>query len=240
VAITRTIHMHDGPGGPFESMAVGDADAGLQPAILLFPNFFGTKEWDFAKAEELASLGYKVLVVDYYGQGKRGTDMESSGKLLQDFMADRTVVRRRVLDALAELKALPGVDASRLGAIGFCAGGKCVLDLARAGGDILAGVSFHGVYDPPPFASAPITAKLLICDGWNDKLNPPEAKVALCEELTAADVDWQFTAYSRTGHGFTANGTPLNADRSFGYQPDTDRRSWTAMRAFFNEVLQVR
>lgn len=237
MAMTRTIHLHDGPGGPFESMIVGDRDAGPQPGILLFPNFFGTKEWDFAKAETLAALGYKVLVVDYYGQGKRGTDMESSGKLLGEFMADRAVVKGRVLDALAELRALPGVDAGKLGAIGFCAGGKCVLDLARAGGEISAGVSFHGVYDAPPFPNAPITAKLLICDGWNDNLSPPEAKRSLCEELTAADVDWQFISYSRTGHAFTANGTPLNEERSFGFQPDTDRRSWAAMTAFFAEVF---
>lgn len=237
MAIERKIHIHDGPGGPFESRFVGDPDAGIQPGVLLFPNFFGAKEWDFAKAETLAALGYKVLVVDYYGQGKRGHDMESSGKLLHDFMADRSVVKGRVLSALAELKLLPGVDKGKLGAIGFCAGGKCVLDLARAGGEIKAGVSFHGVYDAPPFPSAAITAKLLICDGWNDNLCPPDAKVALCKELTESDVDWQFISYSRTGHGFTANDVPLNADRSFGFQPDTDRRSWKAMTDFLTDVL---
>ncbi|HWJ69711.1 MAG TPA: dienelactone hydrolase family protein [Sphingobium sp.] len=237
MAITRRIHIHDGPGGPFESMFVGDAAAGAQPGILLFPNFFGAKEWDFAKAETLAALGYKVLVVDYYGQGKRGHDMESSGKLLHAFMADRAAVKQRLLDALAELKAQPGVAPARLGAIGFCAGGKCVLDLARAGGEIKAGVSFHGVYDAPPFPNAPITASLLICDGWNDTICPPDAKVALCKELTEADVDWQFVSYGRTGHAFTANETPLNADRNFGFQPDTDRRSWRAMTDFLADAL---
>ncbi|MBN8817757.1 MAG: dienelactone hydrolase family protein [Sphingomonas sp.] len=237
MAIERKIHIHDGPGGPFESMFVGDPDAGIQPGVLLFPNFFGAKEWDFAKAETLAAQGYKVLVVDYYGQGKRGHDMESSGKLLHAFMADRSVVKGRVLSALAELRLLPGVDKGKLGAIGFCAGGKCVLDLARAGGEIKAGVSFHGVYDAPPFPNAAITAKLLICDGWNDNLCPPDAKVALCKELTEADVDWQFISYSRTGHAFTADDMPLNADRSFGFQSDTNRRSWKAMTDFLAEVL---
>jgi dienelactone hydrolase len=237
MAIERTIHIHQGPGGPFESMFVADASADTQPGMLLFPNFFGTKEWDFARAETLAAQGYKVLVVDYYGQGKRGTDMESSSHLLHAFMADRQRVKERLLDALAELRTQPGVDPDSCGAIGFCAGGKCVLDLARAGGDIKGGVSFHGVYDAPPFPNAAITAKLLICDGWNDNLCPPDAKVTLCKELTQADVDWQFISYSRTGHGFTANGTPLNADRSFGFQPDTDRRSWAAMTGFLEEVF---
>jgi len=237
MAITRTVHIHEGPGGPFESMFVGDADAGTQPGMLLFPNFFGTKEWDFAKAETLAALGYKVLVVDYYGQGKRGHDMESSGHLLHAFMADRAAVKRRLLDALAELKAQPGVDPDSCGAIGFCAGGKCVLDLARAGGAIRAGVSFHGVYDAPPFHNAAITARLLICDGWNDRLCPPEAKIGLCRELAEAGVDWQFISYSNTGHAFTADNIPMNAEQTFGFQPDTNRRSWKAMTDFLAESL---
>jgi dienelactone hydrolase len=237
MAIERKVHIHDGPGGPFESMFVGDPDAGPQPGILLFPNFFGTKEWDFAKAEVLAALGYKVLVVDYYGQGKRGTDMASSSTLLHEFMADRAVVKHRLLSALAELKLLAGVDAKKLGAIGFCAGGKCVLDLARAGADIKGGVSFHGVYDAPPFPNAKITAKLLICDGWNDQLCLPAAKVALCEELTASGVDWQFISYSDTGHGFTADNMPLNPEKTFGFQPDTNRRSWKAMTDFLAEAF---
>ena len=237
MAIERKVHIPDGPGGPFESMFVGDSAAGTQPGMLLFPNFFGAKDWDFAKAETLAALGYKVLVVDYYGQGKRGHDMASSSELLHEFMADRNVVKGRVLDALAQLKALPGVDPDKLGAIGFCAGGKCVLDLARAGGDIKGGVSFHGVYDAPPFPNAAITAKLLVCDGWNDQLCPPAAKNALCDELTAAGVDWQFIAYSETGHGFTADNMPLNPEKTFGFQPDTNRRSWKAMTDFLAEVF---
>jgi dienelactone hydrolase len=237
MAIERKIVVHEGTGGPFESMFVSAPSAAPSPGLLLFPNFFGTKEWDFAKAEDLATLGYKVLVVDYYGQGKRGHDMESSGQLLHDLMADRSVVKARVLEALAVLRAQPGVDAERCSAIGFCAGGKCVLDLARAGADIRSGVSFHGVYDAPPFPNAAITAKLLICDGWNDQLCLPEKKVALCEELTTANADWQFISYGNTGHAFTADNVPLDAGKTFGFQPETNSRSWKAMLNFFEETL---
>lgn len=237
MSIQRQTIIHEGPGGPFESTAVGDPDAGVQPGLLLFPNFFGTKEWDFAKAEELARMGFKVLVVDYYGRGKRGTDMESSSALMHELVTDRAAMRDRLLDALAQLKMLPGVDGARCGAIGFCLGGKCVLDLARGGGDIVAGVSFHGVYDAPPFPNAAIKAKLLVCHGWNDPLCPPEATVALGNELTAAGVDWQLIAYGHTGHAFTANDVPLDEAKTFGFQPVTNRRSWQAMKDFFAEVF---
>lgn len=237
MTVERKIVIHEGPGGPFESMAVGDPAAGPQPGLLLFPNFLGTKEWDFAKAETLAALGFKVLVVDYYGQGKRATTMEEGGALLEELTADRAAMRDRLLDALAVLKGLPGVDAARCGAVGFCLGGKCVLDLARGGADIVAGVSFHGIYDAPPFPNAAIKAKLLVCHGFNDPLCPPEAMIGLGRELTEAGVDWQLIAYGHTGHAFTADTVPLNEDRSFGFQPDTNRRSWQAMQDFFAEVF---
>lgn len=239
MSIERHVVLHEGPGGPFESMAVYDPAAGTQPGMLLFPNFLGTKEWDFAKAEQLAAMGFKVLVVDYYGQGKRASGMgdPKAGEYLAELTTDRAAMRDRLLDALAELRKLPGVDAARCGAIGFCAGGKCVLDLARAGADILAGVSFHGVYDAPPFPNQPITAKLLVCHGWNDPLCPPDATVALANELNESGADWQLIAYGHTGHAFTANDVPLKDDKSFGFQPSTNNRSWKAMQALFEEVF---
>jgi dienelactone hydrolase len=163
--------------------------------------------------------------------------MESGMSLMNELNSDRAAMRTRLLDALGTLKGLPMVDGSRLGAIGFCFGGKCVLDLARGGAGIRAGVSFHGVYDPPPFPNAPMTAKLLICHGWNDPLSTPEASVALANELTKAGVDWQFHAYGHTGHAFTASNIPLDATKTFGFQPDTNRRSWKAMTDFLAEAL---
>ncbi|MFT3966443.1 MAG: dienelactone hydrolase family protein [Sphingobium sp.] len=234
MAIERHVRVYEAPGGTYESVAVYDPAAGEKPGLLLFPNFLGTKEWDFAKAEKIAALGFKVLVVDYYGQGKRGTDMETGSALMQELTADRALMREKLKAHHAELFKLPGVKAGRAGAVGFCLGGKCVLDLARSGADI-AGVSHHGVYDAPSFPNAPIAAKLLICHGWNDPLCPPEATVGLAKELTDANVDWQLIAYSKTGHAYTANDVPLNEDNSFGFQPDTDRRSWQAMVNFFEE-----
>ncbi|HEX7852988.1 MAG TPA: dienelactone hydrolase family protein [Sphingobium sp.] len=236
MAIERHVRVYEAPGGTYESVAVYDPAAGEQPGLLLFPNFLGTKEWDFAKAEKVAALGFKVLVVDFYGQGKRGTDMASGAALMQDLSSDRAAMRDKLKAHHAELFKLPGVKPGRVGALGFCFGGKCVLDLARAGVDI-AGVVNHGVYDAPGFPNAPMTAKLLIGHGWNDDYCPPEATVGLAKELTDADVDWQLIAYSRTGHAYTANDVPENAERSFGFQPDTDRRSWQAMVNFFEETF---
>ena len=151
--------------------------------------------------------------------------------------ADRALLLERLRASLAALRSLPQVDPTRTAAIGFCFGGKCALDLARSGADVAGVVSFHGVYDPPPWqVAAPIRAEILLCHGWDDPLAPPDATVALARELTAAGADWQLHAYGHTGHGFTDPSATM-AERGIVYQKDADRRSWQAMRNFLAELF---
>ncbi|MGW8204266.1 dienelactone hydrolase family protein [Sphingomonas bisphenolicum] len=237
MAIIRRITLHDGPDGPFESLAVVDAAAGPLPGVLLFPNVLGAKEADFAYAEKVAALGYAVLVADVFGQGKRTTRADpDAGRYMAELNADRALLRDRANGAHAVLKGLAEVDADRTAAIGFCFGGKCVLDLARSGADISGGVSFHGVYDAPPFPNAPITAKLLVCHGWDDPIAPPEATVGLARELTDAGCDWQIHAYGGTGHAFTDEGVNM-PEKGLAYNPSADRRSFRAMTDFLGDLF---
>lgn len=238
MATVQSVIVHEGPDGPLESTALfDDAASGPRPGVLLFPNFLGVKDADLAYGEKVAALGYTVLVADFYGQGKRARrDDADPARYMKELGADRALMRARLQACHAAIKALPQADAGRTAAIGFCFGGKCVLDLARSGADIAGGVSFHGVYDAPPFPNATITAKLLVCHGWDDPVAPPEATVALAKELTDAGCDWQIHAYGRTGHGFTDHhaNTP---ERGVAYQPDADRRSFKAMTDFLAELF---
>jgi dienelactone hydrolase len=238
MVLTRQTIIHDGPGGPFESVAVvDDAAAGPVPGILLVPNVLGTKEADFLYAEKVAALGYAVLVADVFGQGKRTTREDpDAGRYMNELNADRALLRDRMLSGHALLKDMPAVDAARTAAIGFCFGGKCVLDLARAGADIAGGVSFHGVYEAPPFPNATITAKLLVCHGWEDPIAPPEATVGLAKELTEAGCDWQIHAYGHTGHAFTDESVHM-PEKGLAYSANADRRSFRAMVNFLEELF---
>ena len=238
MTITRNSIVHEGPGGLFESMVVTDSAASAPlPGVLLFPNVLGTKEADFAYAEKVAALGYAVLVADVYGQGKRTTRADpDAARYMAELNADRALLRDRLLASHALLKGLDAVDGARTATIGFCFGGKCVLDLARAGADIAGGVSFHGVYDAPPFPNAAIRAKLLICHGWDDPIAPPAATMALAQELTAAGCDWQLHAYGRTGHAFTDESVNM-PEKGLAYSADADRRSFRAMVGFLGELF---
>lgn len=238
MTITRRLAVHEGPGGLFESMVLFDdaADA-PRPGILLFPNVLGTKEADFAYGERVAALGYTVLVADVYGQGKRTTRADADmGRYMAELNDDRALLRDRANAAHALLRSLDETDESRTAAIGFCFGGKCVLDLARSGAEMAGGVSFHGVYDAPPFPNAKIRASLLICHGWDDPIAPPEATVALAKELTEAGCDWQIHAYGHTGHAFTDESVNM-PEKGLAYSPAADRRSFRAMADFLGELF---
>jgi len=237
MSITRTVIIQDMAGQPFEHVAVRDAAAGPRPGILLCPNVLGTKEADFAYAEKVAALGYSVLVADLFGQGKRTTRADDdAARYMPELRADRALLRARVNAAHDLLKGLDAVDPARTAAIGFCFGGLCILDLARSGADIAGGVSFHGVYEAPPFPNAAITAKLLICHGWDDPIAPPDATVALAKELTEAGCDWQIHAYGGTGHAFTDESADM-PERGLAYSPAADRRSFKAMVDFLGELF---
>lgn len=238
--IQRQTIIHDGPGGPFEGVVAFDnAASGPRPGVLIVPNVLGEKEQDRVTADRIAALGYVGFVADLYGQGKRTTrESPDPAMYMNALNADRPLLRDRLFASLAALHALPQIDAARTAAIGYCFGGKSVIDLARAGGHVLGVVAFHGIFDPPGYDHpTPIRAKLLICHGWDDPLAPPEAVTGLAAELSAAGADWQLHGYGGAGHGFTDSSQKGSTRPGFGYNANADRRSWVAMTAFLAELF---
>lgn len=239
MAIERQTIVYDGPGGPFEGVAAFDPTwESPRPGVMIVPNVLGEKEQDRVVAERLAALGYVGFVADAYGQGKRTTrESPDSTLYMNQLNADRALLRDRLHASVAALKGLPQVDAAKTAAIGYCFGGKSVIDLARSGG-VLGIVAFHGIFDPPGYDyPKPITAKLLICHGWNDPLAPPEAVTALAAELTEAGADWQLHGYGNAGHAFSDPSMKGSPRPGFGYDEAADRRSWQAMRDFLGELF---
>ncbi|MBX3595687.1 dienelactone hydrolase family protein [Sphingomonas sp.] len=240
MAVERQRIIYDGPGGPFEGCAARDTtDGAARPGVLVVPNVLGRKEQDDAVADRLAALGYVGFVADLYGQGKRTTrESPDPAVYMNQLNADRALLRDRLFASVAAMRAQPHVDPARMAAIGYCFGGKAVLDLARAGGDVRGVVAFHGLFDPPGYAyPTPIATRLLVCHGWDDPLAPPDRVVGLAAELSAGGADWQIHGYGGAGHGFT-DASMAGSDRpGFGYHADADRRSWQAMRDFLDELF---
>lgn len=240
MAIERRTIVYDGPGGPFEGVAALDtADATPRPGVLIVPNVLGQKEADNLVAERLAALGYVGFAGDVFGQGKRTTrESPDQAVYMNELNADRPLLRDRLHASVAALKAIPEVDGARVAAIGFCFGGKAVLDLARSGGDVLGVVSSHGLFDRPDYANVnPIRPRVLVCHGWDDPLAPPEAVTALGQELSEGGADWQLHAFGGAGHGFTDRSMIGSDKPGFGFDETADRWSWAAAERFLAEVF---
>jgi dienelactone hydrolase len=97
--------------------------------------------------------------------------------------------------------------------------------------------SFHGLFDPCGLPTEPIKAKVAAYHGWDDPMVPPEAVVALGNELTAAGADWQIHCYGHVGHGFTNPSASQMGIAGVFYHEAAERRSWASLENFLGEVL---
>ncbi|MDI1230739.1 MAG: dienelactone hydrolase family protein [Methylobacter sp.] len=235
--ISNTVIYLDGDVVLEAFFAFDDEISGRRPTVLINHTWAGRDDFVAEKAKKLAALGYVGFAVDMYGKGVLGTSPEENMQLMQPFMADRVMLQQRMKAALAAVRLMPWVDDSKIAAMGFCFGGLCSLDLARAGADIKGVVSFHGLLAAPEkLQNNAIKAKILALHGRDDPLVPTEQVLAFEQEMTDAGTDWQLHTYGNTMHGFT---NPLANDPVFGavYQPDSDRRSWIAMQNFLSEIF---
>ncbi|MCP4297979.1 MAG: dienelactone hydrolase family protein [Proteobacteria bacterium] len=226
-------------GDKFEGAISWDNDKpGQRPGVLVAHAFGGQSQFDIDKSIELAKLGYVAFAIDMYGKGRRGSSPEESRELMNELNSDRPELLKRIQLALEVLKEHPFVNTAKLGAIGFCFGGKCVLDLARSGAEVCGVVSFHGLLDKPEIEiSKPIVSAVLVLHGWDDPMATPEQTIGLTKEKTKNNADWQLLAFGNTGHAFTNPKADAYEDGLF-YKESADNRSWIAMTGFFTEVFK--
>lgn len=235
--IKNTIDYHDEHTALEGYYVYDDKQAGKRPAILIAHDWSGRNEFACNKAERLAELGYVGFAIDMYGKHKLGKTKEEKVALMQPLMQDRALLQQRILSALTTVKTLAQVDVNRVGAIGFCFGGLCVLDLARTGAALKCVVSFHGLLTAPDnLTGKKIPSAILALHGYDDPMVTPDQVMAFGNEMTAAKADWQLDMYGNTLHAFT---NPDANDPGFGtvYSARADKRAWLAMKNFFDALL---
>jgi dienelactone hydrolase len=224
-------------------LAFDETKSSKRPCILVFHAWGGQGDFDRKQADDLATLGYVAFAVDLYGKGKRAGDgpnkMEVAQQLMTPFIEDRALLRDHLTLALGTVQKLPQVDAENIGAMGFCFGGLCALDMARAGmSGVKAAVSLHGNLSTNHLENTKnITAKILIAHGYADPMVTHDAMNAVMDELTAAEADWQMMVLGdHTMHGFTVpeNNMP---EKGLLYQPVNTRRALKSAQNLFAEAF---
>jgi len=236
---TQIIEYQDGDTVLEGYVAWDDSVTGPRPGVLVAHDWTGRRDFATGKAEEIAKLGYIGFALDMYGKGVFGADgdVEGNSALMNPLAGDRAALRARVNAALTAIRSLEMVDSNKIGAMGYCFGGMCVLELARAGADVGGVISIHGIFSPGDVPNEAITAKILCLHGQDDPMVPPEQVLAFENEMSDAGADWQVHAYGGTMHAFT---NPAADDPGFGtvYSPAADRRATRSIQNFFEEVFE--
>lgn len=220
-------------------LAYDDAISGKRPGVLVVHAWNGLGDYAKMRARMLAEMGYIAFAADIYGKGIRPKTTEEAAKQATIYRSNRPLQRSRVRAGLDVLKNHKLCDTERVAAIGYCFGGGTVLELARSGAKLSGVVSFHGNLDTPdPSVAKNITCKVLVCHGADDPHVPFEQVQAFFEEMSSADVDYQFIAYGGAVHAFTEKEAGDDPSRGAAYDADAERRSWEHMKLFFAELFK--
>ena len=156
-------------------------------------------------------------------------------------LADQDMLMARCKLIMDDFTDLEAVDANRLGAIGFCFGGKIALDMAREGFPLKAVATFHGNPAPKqPAQKGKFAAKVLVAHGEADSMVSMDAIEGLKKELDNADVEYTVDVYEGAKHGFTNPNADKRAEENgvdLGYDADAAKASWDEMIAFMQDNL---
>ncbi|KRE34703.1 carboxymethylenebutenolidase [Mycobacterium sp. Soil538] len=235
MAVINASLRHDIDDTWFDAVLVHDDTRTSAQTVLVVHGMEGRSDAQLEFAGKLTEWGYQAVAVDLFGEEVTRGGMDATGAEMARFADDRTALAQRLAAVFAAVTAAPQVAGTQLAAIGFCFGGLCVLDLARAGLPLAGVASFHGLLTAhPTLGQRDVHARVLVLHGWDDPFAPPEDVVALGRELSGRGIDWQLHAYGDTVHAFMA---PWADDPARGilYSESASRRAWTTLGIFLHE-----
>ena len=114
----------------------------LRPGMLVVHGDAGLDDHAKGRARQLAELGLLVFACDMYGKAVMG-DRERVLTCLRELVADRDKISRRVQAGVDVLLSHP-LGNGQVAAIGYCFGGRAVLELARTGAQLAGAISVRG------------------------------------------------------------------------------------------------
>jgi len=219
-------------------VAWDDAAKGRRPGVLVVHEWWGHNEHARNSARKLAQAGYVGFALDMYGKGKVATHPKDAEAFMNEATRDPAVLVARFNAALEQLKQDPHVDPEKIAAIGYCFGGGVVLNMVRAGADLDAVVSFHGVLaTKTPAEKGKVKARVLVLTGADDPMIPSEQVEAFKSEMTAAGAKFEVISYPHAKHSFTNPNADKVGMEALAYNSEADKKSWAAMLDLFKQVF---
>ncbi|MFK7601471.1 dienelactone hydrolase family protein [Deinococcus sp. SM5_A1] len=200
--------------------ALMDRDA---PGVLVIHEAFGLNDDIRGIADRFAQAGYVALAVDLFAEQNRAVCMTRmmSGIFLNSLEHAGAQDTKQALTALGELD---GVDASRLGAVGFCMGGSLAVAMACTDDRVKAVAPYYG-FNPRPLEA--VRRSCPVVGSYPGQDVTRKQGEALRDELTAAGVPNDIKVYEGAKHSFANQGPNFDAVASVD--------AWNRVMAFFDE-----
>ena len=234
------------PDGTMDAGLHTPAGEGPWPAVIMYPDAGGVRPTFDDMGQQLADLGYAVLVPNfYYRQGEIAPfDMKTvfsdpaERKRLMTLVGsvskeDATRDTEAMLDFLADQ---PEVAATKVGTTGYCMGGGLALNAAgRFPERVGAAASFHGgqiastAPDSPHLLAGSMDAAVYVAGAEQDGSFDDEQFERLAAALTDAGVDHTLVTYPAL-HGFAVPDNPT-------FDAAAAERHWQALRDLYAKAL---
>ncbi|WP_107688179.1 dienelactone hydrolase family protein [Neisseria wadsworthii] len=240
---TRTLSYTDSQGVTLKSHLCLPKQAvdGLS-GVLVAPEWWGLSEHAKRSAERLAEAGYAALAIDLYGDALLTDKADVANQNMTYLLEHPEILNERTDLALAQLQNLPEVAKMNVGAIGFCFGGKVVLDMARRGLPLKAVTSFHGILTPAaPALEGMVKGEILVQHGEADTLTTMDDVAAFRKEMDDAKVVYHIDVFPGVKHGFTNPQATENGEKNhvdfLDYNAEAAETSWRNMLGFLERHL---
>jgi len=202
---------------------------GKHPAVLVIHEWWGLNDWVKEQAQKYAAQGYVALAVDLY-RGKSASTPDEAHVLMRGLPDDQGL--RDLEAAFAYLASRADVDASKIGAIGWCMGGGWSIKLAVDQPKLAACVVNYGPLPTDPANIAKIKAPVLGNFGAEDKGITPESVHAFETAMKADGKSVDMKVYTGAGHAFE---NPNNKD---GYRAEATADASQRISVFFQKYLK--
>jgi dienelactone hydrolase len=223
-------------------LAYNTSFKGKRPGVIVVHEWWGLTEYPKMRARMLAKLGYVAFAADMFGDGKVADNPADAQNYAGESYKDPAALKSKFIAALDYLKQDKHVDATQIGAIGYCYGGGVVLNMAGAGVDLKGVVGFHaGLGGVMPPAKGMVKGKILVCAGGADKFNAPADIDKFKKGMDDAGADYKYIAYDGALHAFS-NPEATAVGKKFkipiAYNKKADKASWKDMQDFFKMIFK--
>ena len=227
-----------GDGSAIDGYYAAASSAGVAPGVVVLHEVWGLNDDMRAVADRIAAQGYAVVAPDLYSHGNKAiclTRVLSDVNRLGDGQVATDIVRTR-----SWLADRSGVDANRVGIIGFCMGGGFALAAAARGNFAAVATNYGAVPRKERLVGVcPVVGSYGALDRAFARQG--ERLESYLEEL---GIDHDVKIYEGVGHSFmTAGGGPSVLKRlpnplKPGYSAAEADDAWDRLFRFFDKHVK--